>query len=130
MTYDEITLWRRFMQSKATLNNFEYLYHSHRFDKRDLEQYLEETDAEDVLLSAFDFSGAGNTIFGYQYWKNLDEKWQAKLNSYRCALKEHCVRYLEGLKVQSDEAGWWWMSDFGDELIAYIDNEKAVQVQA
>lgn len=83
MTYDETTLWRRFMQSKATLNNFEYLYRSHRFDKRDLEQYLEETDAEDVLLSAFDFSGAGNTIFGYQYWKNLDEKWQAKLREYR-----------------------------------------------
>lgn len=83
MTYDETTLWRRFMQSKATLNNFEYLYRSHRFDKRDLEQYLEETDAEDVLLSAFDFSGAGNTIFGYQYWKNLDEKWQSKLREYR-----------------------------------------------
>lgn len=51
-------------------------------------------------------------------------------NGYRCALKEHCVRYLEGLKVPSDEAGWWWMSDCGDERIAYIDNEKAVQVQA
>lgn len=83
MTYDETTLWRRFMQSKAALNNFEYLYRSHRFDKRDLEQYLEETDAEDVLLSAFGFSGAGNTIFGYRYWKNLDEKWQAKLREYR-----------------------------------------------
>ena len=66
MTYDETTLWRRFMHSKATLNNFEYLFHSHRFYKRDLEQNLEDTAAEDVLLSAFDFSGAGNTIFGYQ----------------------------------------------------------------
>lgn len=47
-------------------------------------------------------------------------------NGYRCALKEHCVRYLEGMKIPSDEAGWWWMSDCGDERIAYIDNGKAV----
>ena len=83
MTYNETILWRRFMQSKGVLNNFEYLYRSHRFDKRDLDQYLDETDAEDVILSAFDFTGAGNTIFGFKYWKDMDEKWQVKLRDFR-----------------------------------------------
>lgn len=47
-------------------------------------------------------------------------------NGHRCAIKEHCVRYLEGVKIPSDEVVWWWMNDCGDERIAYIDNEKAV----
>ena len=83
MTYDETTLWTKFMQSKGVMNNFEYLYRSHRFDKRDLETYLDEVAAEDVILSAFDFSGAGNTIFGFKYWKDIDQKWQAKLTDFR-----------------------------------------------
>lgn len=83
MTYDEITLWRRWMQGKSILNSFEYLYKSHRFDKRDLDQYLEDIAAEDVILSAFDFSGAGNTIFSFKYWKEIDRKWQARLREFR-----------------------------------------------
>lgn len=71
------------MQGKGVLNNFEYLYRSHRFDKRDLEQYLEDVEAEDVILSAFDFTGAGNTIFGFKYWKEIDQKWQVKLAEFR-----------------------------------------------
>ena len=71
------------MQGKGVLNNFEYLYRSHRFDKRDLSQYLDEVDAEDVILSAFDFTGAGNTIFGFKYWKEIDQKWQVKLSGFR-----------------------------------------------
>ena len=83
MTYDEITLWRRFMQGKGVLNNFEYLYREHKFDKRELDQYLEDVQAEDVILSAFDFTGAGNSIFGFKYWKDMDQKWQVKLTEYR-----------------------------------------------
>ena len=71
------------MQGKGVMNNFEYLYRTHRFDKRDLEQYLEDVEAEDVILSAFDFSGAGNTIFGFKYWKEMDQKWQVKLAEFR-----------------------------------------------
>lgn len=84
MTYDEATLFMKFMQGKGVLNNFEYLYRSHRFDKKkDLERYMDEVDAEDVILSAFDFTGAGNTIFGFKYWKEIDQKWQAKLKEFR-----------------------------------------------
>jgi len=71
------------MQGKGVMNNFEYLYRSHRFDKRDLEQYLEDVEAEDVILSAFDFTGAGNTIFNFKYWKEMNEKWQVKLTEFR-----------------------------------------------
>ena len=83
MTYDETTLFTKFMQGKGVMNNFEYLYRSHRFDKRDLDTYFSEVTAEDVILSAFDFTGAGNTIFGFKYWKEIDQKWQAKLTEFR-----------------------------------------------
>ena len=83
MTYDETILWQRFMQSKTDLNNFTYLYDHHKFDKRSLEEYLEDVAAEDVILSAFDFSGAGNTIFGFKHWKELNEKWMLKLTEFR-----------------------------------------------
>lgn len=74
----------KFMQGKGVMNNFEYLYRSHRFDKKkDLEQYMDEVDAEDVILSAFDMAGAGNTIFGVKYWQEIDQKWQAKLTEFR-----------------------------------------------
>ena len=71
------------MQSKSDLNNFTYLYDHHKFDKRSLEEYLEDVAAEDVILSAFDFSGAGNTIFGFKHWKELNEKWMLKLTEFR-----------------------------------------------
>ena len=65
------------------MNNFTYLYDAHKFDKRTMEQYLEDVQAEDVILNAFDFTGAGNTIFGFKYWKEIDAKWQQKLGEYR-----------------------------------------------
>jgi hypothetical protein len=84
MTYDESTLFMKFMQGKGVMNNFDYLYRSHRYDKKkDLEQYMDEVDAEDVILSAFDMSGAGNTIFGVKYWQEINDKWQAKLTEFR-----------------------------------------------
>ncbi len=95
MTYDEITLFRRFLTDKGTFNNFEYLYRSHKFDNRDLNKFMEETKAEAVIMSAFDFSGAKNTIFNYQYWKKLDERWQLKLREFRSTgkiMEEACIQ--------------------------------------
>jgi len=83
MTYNETILWQRFMQGKGVMNNFTYLYNAHKFDKRSLDEYLEDVAAEDVILSAFDFTGAGNTIFGFKYWKDMDAKWQVKLAEFR-----------------------------------------------
>ena len=95
MTYDEITLFRKFLTDKGTQNNFEYLYRSHKFDDRDLNKFMEETKAEAVIMSAFDFSGAKNTIFNYQYWKKLDERWQLKLREFRSTgkiMEEACIQ--------------------------------------
>lgn len=92
------------MQGKGIMNNFTYLYDAHKFDKRTMEQYLEDVQAEDVILNAFDFTGAGNTIFGFKYWKEIDAKWQQKLGEYRQAGTDdipeaqiycpHCARLL------------------------------------
>ena len=83
MTYDEITLFRRFLTDKGTLNNFEYFYANHRFKRISIDAYLEQTDPEDVILNAFDMGEARNTIFNFQYWKKLNEKWQRKLQEFR-----------------------------------------------
>lgn len=32
----------------------------------------------------------------------------------RCALKEHCARYLNGLKLSDGD--WWWMSSCNTEI--------------
>lgn len=43
---------------------------------------------------------------------------------YRCAIKEHCVRYRDGQRIKPDEtANHWWMDDCGDERIAYINHD-------
>ena len=83
MTYDETTLFWRFMQDKGMKQNYEYFYANHRFDKRTLEEFLEQTDAEDAILSAFDICAAPNTIFNPKYWQSLNEKWFKRLEEYR-----------------------------------------------
>ena len=45
MTYNETILWQRFMQGKGVMNNFTYLYNAHKFDKRSLDEYLEDVAA-------------------------------------------------------------------------------------
>lgn len=30
----------------------------------------------------------------------------------QCALREHCVRYLDGLKLS--DGNWWWMESCND----------------
>lgn len=83
MTYDEITLFRKFLIDKGTLNNFEYFYANHRFKAISIDAYYEKVEPEDAILEAFDMGAAGNTIFNFQYWKKLDERWQRKLEEYR-----------------------------------------------
>ena len=83
MTYDEITLFRKFLTDKGTLNNFEYFYANHRFKRISIDAYLEQVAPEDAILDAFDMGEARNTIFNFQYWKKLDEKWQRKLQDFR-----------------------------------------------
>lgn len=83
MTTDETRLWQIFMTAKGVFNNFAYFYRNNRFDEREMDKYLEDVKAEDAIMSAFSFSGSGNSIFGYKYWKELDDKWQAKLCEFR-----------------------------------------------
>lgn len=104
MTYDEITLFRKFLTGKGMMNNFEWFYLNHRWKTVSIDYYYEHVQAEDVILDAFDMSSAGNTIFNFRYWKALDEKWQRKLLEFRatgvidedatvkCA---HCGRVLQ-----------------------------------
>ena len=83
MTYNEITLFRRFMTNKGVLNNFEYLFQHHEFENKDINQYYEDADAEFVIMTAFDFSKCDRTIFNYAYWEKIDTKWQRTLKEYR-----------------------------------------------
>ena len=39
----------------------------------------------------------------------------------RCALKEHCVRYREGLNLPNGD--WWWMASCGEDRDGYISDE-------
>lgn len=100
MTYDEITLFRKFLEGKGVLNNFEYFYANHRFKKISIDAYYEQTQAEDVILDAFDMSAAGNTIFNFQYWKKLDERWQRKLDEFR-----ETGKITEALTVKCGQCG-------------------------
>lgn len=43
-------------------------------------------------------------------------------NGNDCSVKEHCIRYVEGKNIPTDEQGWYWMNDCGSERIGYIDN--------
>lgn len=44
-------------------------------------------------------------------------------NGKGCALKEHCVRHLSGLRVPKDVSGYWWMECCDEETRnGYINN--------
>lgn len=83
MTYNETTLFRNFLRDKGMLNNFEFFYEHHRFDKKSIVEYYDDTPAEQVIMTAFDFGKAQNTIFGYKYWDGLNEKWLKTLQNFR-----------------------------------------------
>ena len=83
MTYNEITLFRRFMTNKGVLNNFEYLFEHHRFEPKTIDQYYDDTSADLVIMTAFDFSKCDRTIFNYAYWEKIDQKWQYCLKMFR-----------------------------------------------
>lgn len=103
MTYDEITLFGRFLQDKSMQKNYGYFYDNHRFDRRPMDKFLEETDAEDAILSAFDIAAAPNTIFSPKYWQTLNDKWMKRLKEFRdgggkldagSVRCEHCGRMM------------------------------------
>ena len=83
MTYNEITLFRRFMTNKGVLNQFEYLFMNHGLEKKSVEQYYDDANAEFVIMTAFDFSKCDRTVFNYQFWEKIDQKWQYCLKMYR-----------------------------------------------
>ena len=45
-------------------------------------------------------------------------------NGYRCALKEYCVRYVNGGKAKLDDCNHTWIDDCGEDRIGYIETEK------
>lgn len=79
MTYNEVTLFRRFMTNKGVLNQFEYLFQNHGLEKKTVEQYYDDTSAEFVIMTAFDFSKCEKTVFNYQFWEKIDQKWKEYL---------------------------------------------------
>lgn len=100
MTYDEITLFGRFLQDKSMQKNYEYFYLNHRFDRRSLDTFLEQTDAEDAILSAFDLAGAPNSIFNPKYWQTLNDKWMKRLGEFR-----DNGSHLEAQTIRCDHCG-------------------------
>ena len=103
MTYDETILFGKFLQDKGMQKNYAWFYENHRFHKLTLEKFLEQTDAEDVILSAFDICAAPNTIFNPKHWTELNKKWMKKLEEFRdgggkletdTVLCEHCGRKM------------------------------------
>ena len=41
-------------------------------------------------------------------------------NGKRCAIKDSCVRYVEGKHIPKNEDGWWWMEECEEDRPAYI----------
>ncbi len=84
MTNNEILLFRKYMTGKGILNNFEYFYLHHRYNKKmDIDTYYEQVEPEDVIMSAFDMSNAGNTMFNFVYWKGINKGWLDKIELFR-----------------------------------------------
>lgn len=40
-----------------------------------------------------------------------------------CAIKESCVRYIDGLVAMQDEEQHWWMEDCGEYRDGYINSK-------
>lgn len=45
-------------------------------------------------------------------------------NGYICAIKEHCVRYVDGLKAKYDDALNTWIDDCGGDRVNYLDTAE------
>lgn len=41
-------------------------------------------------------------------------------NGNGCAIKEHCVRYREGLQARKQKGEFLWMDECGEERDVYI----------
>ncbi len=43
-------------------------------------------------------------------------------NGKGCAIREHCVRYVDGCKARKDDTQHTWMDECGEDRVAYISD--------
>lgn len=71
----EIESFKKFLNGKGIYRAFEGIYNNFRFDERPLNQYLEETPANVVVIAAFDMSRVARTVFNEEYWRKIQASW-------------------------------------------------------
>ena len=90
MTPVEIAYFKHFMFDKSLERNFQYFYRTRRIkggpsgDKggnpESIEEYFMKTSRQDVIMKAFYFAPTNNNAqrltVTYDYWKDIDDKWQ------------------------------------------------------
>jgi hypothetical protein len=94
MTPVEIAYFKHFMYDKDLTRNFLYYFRknpvkgSPNGDKdanpTSIEQFFLQTPAKDVILKAFTFYTSGTALregSTFDYWKNIDDQWQAYMRS-------------------------------------------------
>jgi hypothetical protein len=85
MTPIEIAYFKHFMYDKDLARSFLYYYRKNKDDNPgSIEQYFLQTTAKDVILKAFVFypsSSATRENSTFDYWKNIDDQWQAYMRS-------------------------------------------------
>lgn len=72
-----IALFKNFLYGNGVNKIFCELYNDYRFpdNPSDVEEYLKQIDAHDVILCAFNFKKEMKNVFGQEYWTKLHEKW-------------------------------------------------------
>ena len=90
MTPIEIAYFKHFMFDKSLERDFQYFYRTRRIkgspsgDKtgnpESIEEYFLKTSRQDVIMKAFYFAPTNNNAqrltVTYDYWKDIDDKWQ------------------------------------------------------
>lgn len=89
MTPVQIAYFKHFLFDKSIERSYVSYYRKYRVlgsprgDKdgnpESIEQFFLRTSVEDVIMKAFTFfpsNGIGRSNFTYDYWKDIDEKWQ------------------------------------------------------
>ena len=90
MTPIEIAYFKHFLFDKSLERDFQYFYRTRRIkgspsgDKggnpESIEEYFMKTSRQDVIMKAFYFAPTNNNAqrltVTYDYWKDIDDKWQ------------------------------------------------------
>lgn len=81
MTPVEIAYFKHYLYDKGLERSFLHFFRKYGYKKNpeSVEQYFLESSVEDVLMKAFYFTptnGNGRSNYNYDYWKDIDEKWQ------------------------------------------------------